>query len=66
MALTADEQAELEELKARRRATAGIDSTTFSDQSTRFDHASLDRRISALEQKANGGNVRYAATRKGV
>jgi hypothetical protein len=66
MALTTDEQAELDELKARRRQTAGIQQTVFADQSTTFDHKSLDARISALEAKAAGGFTRYAATTKGV
>lgn len=65
MALTADEQAELTELKARRRKTAGIASTSFSDQRTDFDHDSLNRRIAELEGKA-AGRTRYAATSKGV
>lgn len=67
MALTADEQAELDELKARRRKTAGIQQTTFSDQSTTFDNEGLDRRIASLEAKARaGGGSRLAAFSKGV
>ena len=66
MALTADEEEELAELKARRRASAGIKSTTFADQSTTFDQEGLDKRIAELENKGNAGRVRYAATSKGV
>lgn len=67
MALTADEQAELDELKARRRATAGIQSTSFSDQSTTLDSEGLDKRIAALESKSHSGSwFRVAAFKKGV
>lgn len=65
MALTADEQSELDELKDRRRKTAGIRQTTFSDQSTTFDQDGLDRRIAQLESKSRSG-YRLAATRKGA
>lgn len=65
MALTADEQTELDELKARRRATAGIASTAFADQSTTYDQAGLAKRIAELEHKAGTSRTRYAATTKG-
>lgn len=48
---TAELEAELADLQARRAAIAGVDTTTFADQSTKFDHASLDRRIAAIQQE---------------
>lgn len=64
MALTADEQAELDELKARRRQFAGIKSTSFSDQQTTFDQEGLDKRIAELESKGQVSRTRYAITEK--
>lgn len=70
MATTAELQAELADLETRRRTTAGIDSTTFADQSTRFDHESLDRRIAAIRQElelqSGRTRTRYGAFTKGV
>lgn len=65
-----DLQTELDELRARRRKTAGIRSTTFSDQSTTFDAEGLDRRIAQLEQQlaatAGRSTTRYVSTTKGA
>jgi len=65
-----DLQAELETLRARRTKIAGIRSTAFSDQSTAFDHESLDRRIADIEQQiarlSGATSTRYAASRKGA
>lgn len=67
---TAELEAELVILRARRAAVAGVKSTTFADQSTTFDHASLDQRIAAIEQQlvtiAGQTRTRYAAFTKGV
>lgn len=66
----AELEAELTTLRERRAAMAGVRSTTFADQSTTFDHDSLDRRIAAIEQQlatiAGTTRTRYAATTKGV
>lgn len=63
----ADDQAYLDELKAKRRAMAGIRQTTFDNQSTTFDQEALDREISRVERVLAGtSRTRYAATSKGV
>lgn len=66
---TAELEAELAELRAKRRAIAGVRSSTYSDQSTTFDQDGLDKRIAQIEQQlaqcARGGTTRYAATSKG-
>lgn len=63
-------EAELTDLRTRRAAMAGIQSTAFADQSTTFDQDSLDRRIAAIEQQLatldGRTRTRYAATTKGV
>lgn len=66
---TEDLQTELAALRLRRAKIAGIDSTAFADQSTRFDHESLDSRIATIERQLatrnSGTSTRYAATSKG-
>lgn len=66
----ADLEAELAELRTRRRTIAGVKSTAFSDQATTFDADGLDRRIAQIERQltvlTGGSTTRYAATRKGV
>lgn len=70
MATQAELQAELTELQARRKAIAGIDSQQFSDQATRFDHSSLDRRIAVIQSELAAlegtTRTRYAQVIKGV
>lgn len=65
-----DLEAELVELRARRKTIAGIKSTSFGDQSTGFDGADLDKAIASLEARINtlrrGTSSRYAATTKGM
>jgi len=70
MATVAELEAELAVLEERRRTTAGIESTAFGDQSTRFDQEGLNKRIAAIQQQIaslNGGTrTRVAAFSKGV
>ena len=63
-----DDQAYLDELKARRRTIAGVRSTSFSDQSTTFDQEALDREIARVEGTLAGAlpRIRYAVTSKGA
>lgn len=63
----ADDAAYLEELKDKRRKLAGVDSTSFSDQSLSVNHKALNDEIRRLERKlARTSGTRLAATRKGV
>lgn len=62
-----DDQAYLDELKARRRTIAGVRSTAFSDQSTTFDHDALDKEIARVEGALYPlPRIRYAVTDKGA
>jgi hypothetical protein len=66
----ADDQAYLDELRARRRTIAGVRSTAFSDQSTTFDQEALDREIARVEAELAGDlgrpRMRFAVTNKGA
>lgn len=63
----ADDQEYLDELKARRRAMAGVRQTSFEQQSTTFDQESLDKEIARVERiVASAPRVRFASVSKGV
>lgn len=60
-------QADIDALRAKILAFAGIKNTTFADQSTTFDFEGAQKLLADMEAEVAGGSrTRYAATSKGV
>jgi hypothetical protein len=62
-------QTQIDELKARIAAFAGIKGTAFADQSTTFDLGEARKLLADMEREVSntvgGSRTRYAATSKG-
>lgn len=62
-------QADIDALRAKMIASAGIREATMSDgQSTQFDYAAAEKLLAKMEREVNGTTTRtrYAAVSKGV
>lgn len=61
-------QADIDELKAKIKAFAGVKNTTFADQSTTFDLEGAKATLAMMEADVAGrvSRTRYAATSKGI
>lgn len=61
-------QADIDELRAKMKAFAGIRATAIDNQSTTFDYEAAERLLARMEREVNGTTTRtrYAAVSKGV
>lgn len=63
-------QADIDALRLKIQTFAGIDSTSFGDQSTRFDLEGALKLLAIMEREVAGGTgasrTRFAATSKGI
>lgn len=61
-------QTDIDELRAKMKASAGLRGTAIGDQSTQFDYDAAERLLARMEREVNGTTTRtrYAAVSKGV
>lgn len=61
-------QADIDSLRQKMAAFAGIRATSIDNQSTTFDYEAAEKLLARMEREVNGTTTRtrYAATRKGV